>query len=51
MLDGRPIGRVRLEGPRLYELVNSPEHEQHELKLRFLGEARAFAFSFAAGPA
>lgn len=50
ILDGEPTGRVRLEGPRLYELVDSPEHEQHELKLKFLDEARAYAFSFAAGP-
>ena len=51
LLDGRPLRMVQLEGPRLYELVDSGAHEQHELRLRFGGDARAYAFSFAPGPA
>jgi hypothetical protein len=50
-LDGRPLRTIVLDGPRLYELVNSPEHEQHALRLRFRAPARAYAFSFAPGPA
>lgn len=41
---------LRLEGPRLYELMASGRHEQHELTLRFRDPARAYVFSFAAGP-
>jgi hypothetical protein len=49
-LDGEPLHTITLEGPRLYELFDSPKHERHELTLRFRGEARAYAFSFAPGP-
>jgi hypothetical protein len=51
LLDGTPLRTVTLEGPRLYELVDSGAHEQHELRLRFMTDARAYAFSFAPGPA
>jgi hypothetical protein len=50
-VDGRPRRTIRINGPRLYKLVESARHEQHELTLRFLDPARAYAFSFAAGPA
>lgn len=50
-VDGGPSRRVRLEGPGLYTLVESPGHEEHELRLRFLDDARAYAFSFGPGPA
>jgi hypothetical protein len=49
LLDGEPTMVLRLEGPRLYELHESPRHEEHELELRFRDPARAYAFSFAAG--
>jgi hypothetical protein len=50
-VDGELRRIVRIHGPRLYKLVESGRHEEHELKLRFRGEARAYAFSFAPGPA
>lgn len=50
-VDGELHRIVRIDGPRLYKLVESGRHEEHELKLRFRGEAKAFAFSFAPGPA
>jgi thioredoxin family protein len=50
-LDGTPFTTIVLDGPRLYELVESPEHEEHELKLRFHQLGAAYAFSFAPGPA
>lgn len=51
MLDGEPLRTIELDGPRLYDLVESRGHEQHELALRFRNEAHAYAFSFAPGPA
>jgi hypothetical protein len=50
-LDGEPRRTITLDGPRLYELVDSTRHEHHELKLRFRAEARVYAFSFAPGVA
>jgi Thioredoxin like C-terminal domain len=50
-VDGELVRVLRLQGPGLYELVDSPRHEEHELRLRFRAEARAYAFSFAPGPA
>jgi hypothetical protein len=50
-VDGDLRRVVRVLGPRLYKLVESGRHEEHELSLRFRGEARAYAFSFAPGPA
>jgi hypothetical protein len=50
-VDGRLRRLIQLDGPRLYKLVESGGHEEHELKLRFREPARAYAFSFAAGPA
>jgi thioredoxin family protein len=49
-VDGELRRIVRIHGPRLYKLVESGRHEEHELRLRFRGEARAYAFSFAPGP-
>ena len=40
-----------LDGPRLYELVDTGVHEEHELALVFEDAARAYAFSFVPGPA
>lgn len=51
LVDGELRRRVRLDGPRLYKLVETGRHEEHHLTLRFLDPARAYAFSFAAGPA
>lgn len=51
LLDGKPVRTFELDGPRLYELVDSPQHEEHELALRFRDEALAYAFSFAPAPA
>lgn len=51
ILDGQPLRTIDLEGPRLYDLVASEGHEQHELTLRFRNEAHAYAFSFAPGAA
>jgi hypothetical protein len=51
LVDGVPASTMTLEGPRLYELIDSAQHEEHELTLRFRDEARAYAFSFAPGPA
>jgi hypothetical protein len=48
-LDGKPLRTISLNGPGLYTLVDSPVHEQHELRLRFRDEARAYVFSFAPG--
>lgn len=50
-VDGQLRRIIHLEGPRLYKLVESGQHEQHELKLRFNDAARAYAFSFAPGVA
>jgi thioredoxin family protein len=50
-VDGKPLRTIELNGPGLYALVDSPVHEEHELRLRFREEARAYAFSFAPGPA
>lgn len=49
ILDGEPLRTLDLDGPRLYELVESAGHEQHQLALRFRNEAHAYAFSFAPG--
>jgi hypothetical protein len=50
-VDGELQRIISLDGPRLYKLVASAHHEQHDLTLRFREPARAYAFSFAAGPA
>jgi thioredoxin family protein len=50
-VDGELRRIIRLDGPRLYKLVDSGRHEEHELTLRFRDAARAYVFSFAAGPA
>jgi hypothetical protein len=51
VVDGELARTVALEGPRLYELVEHPGHSEHELTLVFHSPARAYAFSFAPGPA
>jgi hypothetical protein len=50
-VDGELRRIIPLDGPRLYKLVESGRHEQHELRLTFEDDARAYAFSFAPGPA
>jgi hypothetical protein len=50
-IDTRPARRLRLDGPRLYELYETPGHEEHLLTLRFEAPALAYMFSFAPGPA
>jgi hypothetical protein len=51
VVDGEWADTVALDGPRLYELVQHPGHSEHELTLVFHAPARAYAFSFAPGPA
>jgi hypothetical protein len=51
LLDGGWIRTLELDGPRLYELLDTGVHEDHELALVFKTPARAYAFSFAPGPA
>jgi hypothetical protein len=51
LVDGRALGAIELDGPRLYEVAQSEVHAERELRLRFRCEALAYAFSFAAGPA
>jgi AhpC/TSA family protein len=48
-IDGRTASRLELDGPRLYELFESPAHERHELSLRFEAPATAYMLSFAPG--
>jgi hypothetical protein len=50
-VDGELRRIIRLDGPRLYKLVETGQHEEHELRLRFRDGARAYAFSFAPGAA
>jgi AhpC/TSA family len=51
LLDGEWVRTLLLEGPRLYDLVDYGRHTAHELTLVFHVPARAYAFSFAPGPA
>ena len=51
LLNGEWISTFELDGPRLYEIVDTDHHQRHELTLVFDGPATAYAFSFAAGPA
>jgi hypothetical protein len=51
LLNGEWIRTLELDGPRLYEVVNTNHHQQHELTLVFAQDAVAYAFSFSAGPA
>jgi Thioredoxin like C-terminal domain/AhpC/TSA family len=49
-IDGRAVRRLELDGPRLYELYETPGHEEHLLTVRFEAPATAYMFSFAPGP-
>jgi hypothetical protein len=51
LLNGEWIRTLELDGPRLYDLVNTGHHQRHELTLVFAAPALAYAFSFAPGPA
>jgi hypothetical protein len=51
LVDGEQVRRLELDGPRLYELHDTTEHEEHELTLVFRDPALAYAFSFVPGPA
>ncbi len=51
LVDGERRRTLRLDGPRLYKLVESGQHEEHEVKLYFRDETLVYAFSFAPGPA
>jgi hypothetical protein len=51
LVDGGWVRTLALDGPRLYDLVDYGRHTEHELTLVFHVPARAYAFSFAAGPA
>jgi len=51
LLDDDRVSTIVLDGPRLYELVDTGAHEEHEIALVFEDAARAYAFSFVPGPA
>ena len=51
LVDSERRRTLHLDGPRLYKLVESGQHEKHELELRFRDDTLAYAFSFAPGPA
>lgn len=51
LLNGEWIRTLELDGPRLYDIVNTSHHQRHELTLMFAAPAVAYAFSFAPGPA
>ena len=51
LLNGEWINTFELDGPRLYDIVDTNHHQRHELTLVFDGPATAYAFSFSAGPA
>jgi Thioredoxin like C-terminal domain len=51
LVDGDRLRTVRLDGAGLYELVVTGAHEEHDVTLRFRAPARAYGFSFGAGPA
>jgi hypothetical protein len=51
LLDDERVRTIVLDGPRLYDLVDTGVHEEHELALVFEDAARAYAFSFVPGPA
>jgi hypothetical protein len=51
LLNGEWIKTFELEGPRLYDVVNTGHHQRHELTLVFEAPAVAYAFSFAPGVA
>jgi hypothetical protein len=51
LLDDDRVRTLVLDGPRLYDLVDTGVHEEHELALVFEDSARAYAFSFIPGPA
>jgi hypothetical protein len=51
LLDDDRVRTLVLDGPRLYDLIDTGTHEEHELALVFEDAARAYAFSFVPGPA
>jgi cytochrome c biogenesis protein CcdA/thiol-disulfide isomerase/thioredoxin len=46
LVDGRPLPTVRVDGPRLYTLVDSPDLRDALLELRFTRGVSAYAFTF-----
>jgi Thioredoxin like C-terminal domain len=51
LLDDDRVRTLVLDGPRVYDLVDTGAHEEHELALVFEDAARAYAFSFVPGRA
>jgi hypothetical protein len=51
IVDGKRRRTLQLDRPRLYKLMESGQHEEHELKLFFRDDSLVYAFSFAPGPA
>jgi hypothetical protein len=51
LLNGEWIRTFELDGPRLYDIVDTGHHQRHELTLVFAAPAVAYAFSFVPGPA
>jgi cytochrome c biogenesis protein CcdA/thiol-disulfide isomerase/thioredoxin len=46
LVDGKPLRTVRVDGDRLYTLVDSPHELQALLELRFTAGISAYAFTF-----
>ena len=51
LLNGEWVRSIELDGPQLYDLVDTGHHQRHELTLVFDAPATAYAFSFVPGPA
>jgi len=45
-LDGRPAGRVRVDGDRLYTAVSTPRSGSHQLQLALSPGLQAYSFTF-----
>ena len=46
LLDGKPARKVRVNGSRLYTLLEQPSLRQRLLELRFTPGVRGYAFTF-----
>ena len=46
LVDGKPVKTVRVNGDRLYTLVDSPRELQALLELRFAPGVSGYAFTF-----
>jgi hypothetical protein len=46
LFDGRPLGSIRVDGDRLYTVLDSPHLLDGVLELRFTPGLGAYAFTF-----